>query len=75
MFRTSYSGHIQWIRHNDEDKMMHLYNVSQLDREMKDAERCGMIGVGRLGTITRVITGRHGRASEHRGQGTQTEIE
>lgn len=37
--------------------MMHLCNVSRLDKDMKDAARCGMIGVGRLSTKTHVITG------------------
>lgn len=38
----------------------------------QDEECCGMIGVGRLGTIARVITGNR-RVSECRGQGTGME--
>lgn len=45
------------------------YNVSQLDGDMKDAEHCGMIGDGRLCTLTVCDHGQRGRAIEHRGQG------
>lgn len=68
MFTTLKSGHIQWIHHNDENKMMLLYNVSQLDGHMKDAADCGMIGDGRLGTLTLCDHGQQGRAIEHGGQ-------
>ena len=49
--------------------MMHLYNVSQLDGDMRDAERCGMIGDGRLGTSALCDHRQLGRAIEHGGQG------
>lgn len=52
---------------------MYLGTFSQLDDSMrKYVACCGMIGAGRLGTITRVITG-SSRASECRGQGTRME--
>lgn len=39
-----------------------------LDGHMKDAEHCGMIGDGRLGTVTLFDGGQWGRDIKHRGQ-------
>lgn len=52
---------------------MHLGNITQMGKSVQKAiECCGMIGVGRLGSIASVITGSR-RASECRGQGTGME--
>ncbi len=44
--------------------MMLSHSVSQFDGHMKDAAHCGMIGDGRLGTLTLCDHGQRGRGIE-----------